>query len=153
MGYHLTILRSAHGKQYPIPLDEAKHAALRLGWECEDTPPTFSLRTGAGTVAVWHQDEELWTKNPEDWGVAPLVTLADALNARVRDDEFETYAADGTTFLHPDDVSLRLQAERESAALIADTLRDQKRIRNFIVGFFAIVAAIGYLIGKSFERT
>lgn len=75
------------------------------------------------------------------------------LNARIRGDQFEIYTADGTSFLHPDDVSLRQQAEQESSALIADSLRDQKRIRNFIAGFFAVAAAIGYLIGKSFERT
>jgi len=154
MGYHLTILRSAHGKQDPISLDEAKRAALKLGWAYEDTSATFSLSTEEGTMTVWHQDDELWTRNPEDWGIAPMITLAHALNARVRGDEFETHAADGTTFFHPDDGPLRQQAERESTALIAKSLReDHQRIRNVIVGFFVIVAALGYLIGKLVERS
>jgi hypothetical protein len=152
MGYHLTILRSRHGKQLPIPLDEAKHAALALGWEYDATPPTLLLRAGEGMAAVSYQEGELWTRNPEEWAIAPMISLAEALNARVRGDEFETYAADGTTFAHPDDASLRPKAARESHALLADYRRDQKRMRNVIVGFFVALAAIGYLIGKLFER-
>ena len=152
MGYHLTILRSTHGKQLPISLDDAKHAAQALGWECEDTPRTLRLHAAEGTAVVWHQDGALWTKNPEAWAIAPMISLADALSARVRGDEFETYKPDGATFLHPDDVPLRREAQRQSTALLDGYRRDQKRMRNVIVAFFLLLAGIAYLIGKSFER-
>ncbi len=50
MGYHLTILRSANGKQLAIPLDEAKRAGRGLGWEFSDDPPKFELGLSEGTA-------------------------------------------------------------------------------------------------------
>jgi hypothetical protein len=153
MGYHLTILRSRQGKQVPIPLEEARHAAPAFGWEYEEDPPAFFLhRTGEATAALWHQDGELWTKDPEDWTIAPMVALASALDARVRGDEFETYTSGGESYFHPDDARLRKEAERESQALIAASMGEHKRIRNFIIAFFIVLGAIGYMIGKWFEQ-
>lgn len=84
MGYHLTILRSANGKQLPISLEEAKLAARGLGWEFSDDPPTFELSLDEGTAVLWHQDAELWTTNPDDRAIAPMVALANALPSRIR---------------------------------------------------------------------
>lgn len=151
MGYHLTILRSANGRQLPIPLEEATLAARGLGWEFHDDPPTFALSLSEGTAVLWHQDDELWTKNPEEWAIAPMVALAGVLGGRLRGDEFETYGVHGNTFLHSDDLVLRKEAERASCALIAEGLRETRRIRNFIVGFFVVLGAIGFLVGKAFE--
>lgn len=152
MGYHLTILRSANGKQLPISLEEAKIAARGLGWKFDDNPPTFELELDEGTAVLWHQDDELWTKNPEEWAFTPMVALANALGGRLRGDEYETYGADGDTYLHPDDVVLGEEAERASAPLLAAHLREQRRIRNFIIAFFVVLGAIGAMIGKAFEN-
>ncbi|QNA90618.1 hypothetical protein G4G28_22720 [Massilia sp. Dwa41.01b] len=152
MGYHLTILRSSHGKQLPISLDEARAAALELGWEYTDTPPTFSLTVPEGTVQLWHDDHALWTKNPEEWGMTPLVEFANALQARVRGEEFESYGANGEVCQHPDDVLLKQEAEQASGALLAQSRREQQRIRNVFVGFFIVLGVLGYVIGKSLEN-
>ena len=153
MGYHLTILRTAQGKQVPISLDEAKAAAGDLGgWNYTDSPPTFELRGKDGTFTLWHQDGELWTKTPEPSDLEPLLTLAKQLSARVRGDEFETYESTDKPFFHPDDLQLREEAESQSRALISRSRREQKLLRFFIVGFFVLLAVVGYFVGKWFER-
>lgn len=152
MGYHLTILRSANGRQLPISLEEAKLAARGLGWEFSDDPPGFELSLEEGTAAVLYQDGELWTKYFDEWAIAPMVALATALGGRLRGDEFESYGADGETFLHPDDVVPGEEAERASSELIAAGLRESRRIRNFIIGFFVVLGAIGFMVGKAFEN-
>jgi len=152
MGYHLTILRSLHGKQVPISLDEARNAALELGWKYTDAPPTFSLPTPDGEVYLWHDEDALWTENPEEWGMAPLIAFATALQGRVRGEEFESYGAGGEVCQHPDDLLLKQEAEQASSALLAPLQREQKRIRNVFVGGFIVLGVAAYLIGKSFER-
>jgi len=152
MGYHLTILRSANGKQLPISLEEAKLAACGLGWAFDDDPPTFEFSVDEGTVVMFYQDGELWTKYFDEWEIAPMVALASALGGRLRGDEHETIDARGGTYLHPDDVVLGEEAKRASSELIAAGLREQKRIRNFIVGFFVVLGAVGFMVGKAFEN-
>jgi hypothetical protein len=152
MGYHLTILRSSQHGQIPIPLDEATVAARALGWECDGSQPAFWRHTDQGTCTLWYQDGELWVKSPELWEIAHLLVLANNLRARVRGDEFETYESTDKTFLHPDDRQLRKEAEVQSKALLSQSMREQKLIRNVIVGFFVTLAVIGYFIGKWFEK-
>jgi hypothetical protein len=152
MGYHVTILRSAAGKQQPIALDEARAAAASIdGWECVDSPPTFALEREERTLTLWYNDGELWTKNPDAWGLDQMVRLAGALDARVRGDEFETYSSSDETYSHPDDVQLGKEAEAASKLLLKAHLREQRVIRNGIIAFFVALAAIGYFIGKWFE--
>jgi hypothetical protein len=80
-----------------------------------------------------------------------MLVLAKFLQARVRGDEWETYDSD-KTFLHPDDVSLREEAEAKSNAFLARELKHQKVFRNAIVGFFVALAAIFFLFGKWLEK-
>lgn len=158
MGYHLTILRSAQGRQVPILLDEARRAAQALGWTFDDSVensdgPAFVREAGADRAVLWHGEGELWTKNPDEWAIGEMIVLARALEARVRGDEFETYASlQEEPYLHADDVRMREEALRQSKASTADSMREQKRIRNVIVGFFVVLGAIAFLIGKSFEQ-
>ena len=83
--------------------------------------------------------------------IPALLELARELGARVRGDEFETYATPDQTYAHPDDRRLAELARADSAKLLADNLAEQKRIRNGIFVFFAVLGAIGFLIGKWFE--
>lgn len=152
MGYHLTILRTAQGRQVPIALDEAMVAARDLGgWDYTESPPKFERRGEEGTCTLWYEDGELWAKTPEPWELEPMLILAKHLGARVRGDEFETYESIDKTFFHPDDLQLRKEAETQSRALLSDSMREQKLIRNVIVGFFIALASVGYLVGKWFE--
>lgn len=153
MSYHLTILRSAAGRQLPISFEEAKAAAAAAGgWTVTDAPATLSIRNGEQLVVLRHADAELWTDNPQPWAIEPMIRLAARLNGRVRGDEFETYRSADATYRHPDDRALKAKAARESARLLERELRLQRRIRNGIVGFFVILGGIGYFIGKQFER-
>jgi hypothetical protein len=152
MGYHLTILRSANGKQLPISLDEAIAATREIGgWAFIESPPTFELRKNERDCTLWYQDGELWAKTPESWELEPMLVLARYLNARVRGDEWETYESLEKTFLHPDDLPLRKDAEAKSRESLSRFQRDQKIARNVIVGFFVVLGVIGYLIGRWME--
>lgn len=152
MGYHVTILRSSQGKRIPISLGEAVSAANSIdGWNYSETPPAFEYSCSEGTCTLWHQDGELWTKNPEEWGINAMLVFAKRLEARVRGDEWETYDSD-TTFLHPDDIPLRTEAEAKSKALLSHELKQQRLIRNAIVGFFVAIGIAAYFIGKWFEN-
>lgn len=152
MGYHVTILRSSQGKQLPISLSEAVSAAESIeGWTYTETPPTFEYSRAEGTCALWYQDGELWTKNPEEWVINAMLVMAKRLKARVRGDEWETYDND-KTYHHPDDIALRAEAETKSNALLSSELKKQRLIRNAIIGFFVVLGIIGFLIGKWFEN-
>jgi hypothetical protein len=151
MAYHMTILRSANGLQLPIALDEALAAARKLpGWSVTGNAE-LNFSDGRGSCALWHSDGELWTRLDDPWVIEPMLELARELGARVRGDEFETYATPDQTYAHPDDKRLAELARADSAKLLADNLAEQKRIRNGIFGFFAVLGAIGFLIGKWFE--
>ncbi|MDP1633742.1 MAG: hypothetical protein Q8L69_03545, partial [Gallionellaceae bacterium] len=148
----VTILRSSQGKQHPISLNEAVSAAKGIeGWSYSENPPTFEYSNAEGTCALWYQDGELWTKNPEKWCINAMLVLARRLEARVRGDEWETYDAD-KTYLHADDISLRAEEEFKSKALLSSELKQQRFIRNAIIGFFVVLGIIGFLIGKWFEN-
>lgn len=152
MSYHVTILRSSQGKQHPISLNEAVSAAKSIeGWSYAETPPTFEYSGAEGTCALWYHDGELWTKNPDEWGINAMLVLARRLEARVRGDEWETCDSD-KTYLHPDDIPLRAEAETKSKVLLSRELKQQRFIRNIIIGIFVLLGIIGFLIGKWFEN-
>ncbi|MDR7375869.1 hypothetical protein J2X19_000527 [Rhodoferax ferrireducens] len=152
MSYHLTILRTANGKLHSITLDEARAAASqRGGWIFNGAQNSFELTNSEGSVTLWFQDGQLWTNSAEAWLFAPLLALAELLGGRVRGDEFETYQSAEVTFFHPDDVPLRREAEAASKLLVEKNIRQEKRIRNGIVGFFVILGFLGFAIGKWFE--
>lgn len=152
MGYHVTILRSSKGKQIPISLNEAISATKSIeGWSYSDEPPTFEYRCNEGTCTLWYQDGELWTKNPQEWELSSMLVLAKRLEARVRGDEWETYEED-KTFLHPDDVRLREEAEAKSKELLFRGLKQERTIRNAIIGFFVVLSIAAYLFGKWLEK-
>lgn len=152
MAYHLTILRSANGLQLPISRDEALAGARKMpGWSVTgETELAFS--DGRGSCTLWHSDGELWTRLDDTWVIEPMLELARELGARVRGDEFETYATPEQTYAHPDDKRLAQAARADSAQLLAAHVAEQRRIRNAIIGFFVVLGAIGFLVGKWFER-
>jgi hypothetical protein len=106
MGYHVTILRTDQGQQISISLDEVVSATSNIdGWRYLESPPTFEFHSKEHSCTLWFQDGELWTKNPEEWQLGLMVSLAKRLNARVRGDELETYITENETYQHPDDKS------------------------------------------------
>jgi ribosomal protein L22 len=153
MSYHLTLLRSAAGRQIPISFEEAKAAAAALeGWTVTEAPPILSIGTGERQTMLRHADGELWTDQPTPWTIEHMLALAPLLQGRVRGDEFETYRTADAIYRHPDDRALKAQAARESAQLLQRELRLQRRIRNGIFGFFLVLGVIGYWVGKQFEK-
>lgn len=152
MSYHLTILQTANGKLHSIALDEVHAAASqRGGWIFNGAQTSFELTSSEGSVTLWFQDGQLWTNSAEAWLFAPLLALAELLCGRVRGDEFETYQSAEVTFFHPDDVPLRRESEATSKLLVEKNIRQEKRIRNGIVGFFVFWGCLGFAIGKWFE--
>lgn len=153
MGYHVTILRTHPGKQIPISLEEAISATRGIdGWRYHESPPTFEFQAEEGSCALRYQDGVLWTQNPEAWQLGVMVALANSLDARVRGDEWETYDLAGNAYQHPDDIPLRKAAEARTKTLLAESMREQRFIRNAIVGFFVVLAVLGYLFGKWLEQ-
>jgi len=153
MSYHVTILRTANGKAVPIELEAAVATAGMLeGWRYVAQDRSFHMQRGEDALALWYQDGELWTSNPEEWALDAMIAFAKPLEARVRGDEFETYETAARTYEHPDDLTSRRDSQRESKALLAASLREQRMIRRGIVGFFVALGTAGFFIGRSFER-
>jgi hypothetical protein len=152
MSYHLTILRSTNGKQIPILLEDVKTAAHQMGnWEFTDSPPTFTFTLPQGEITMWYETDEgeIWAKSQgEIWELYPMIALANSLNARVRGDEFETYETADKTYFHPDDEPIK----KECLRVTQHSLKEQRRIRNVIIGFFIILGIIAFIIGKQFEQ-
>jgi hypothetical protein len=152
MGYHVTILRTDNLKQLPISLPEIASATGEIpGWRYRESPPGCEFHGPEGVCTLAYQDGELWTKNPEAWELGVMVALAGRLGARVRGDEWETYDETGNAFLHSDDAALRKEGEARTTDLLARSMREQRTIRNAIVGFFVFLGIVAYFIGKSFE--
>lgn len=149
MSYHLTILRSCQGRQIEISLEDVKTATHNMdNWQFADSPPTFTFTGPQGIITIWYDEGEIWTESRgELWEFEPILTLAQKLNARVRGDELETYETADKTYFHPDDALLK----KEALGFVQESLKQQKRIRNFIIGFFVVLGIIGFLIGKQFE--
>ena len=152
MGYHVTILRTNNGEQLPVSLNEAVAGIDGLEeWRYHESSKTFDFQGHNGSFSLQYQDGELWTKNPEEWQLSEMVTLAAKLNARVRGDEWETYDSSGNAYEHPDDVSLRKQAKAQSQEMLASSIKEHKFIRNGIIGIFVVLGVIAYSIGKWLE--
>ncbi len=154
MSYHVTILRSALGKQVPIPIEQARDVALELGeWTFSESPPTFEVKRGSASCTLRYQDGELWAKTPEPWELEPMLALAAKLGARVRGDEYETYISPEETYNHPDDIALRREDEAMSRKMLRRDPLSPQWVRVYIIGFFGVLGVIAFLVGKWFERS
>ena len=137
MGYHVTILRTQGKTSLPITEDEIERAAATLPGGRYDRAER-TLRADGG-MQLWHQDGELWTKNPDVAGLERMIALADALGARVRGDEGETYRSQGDSYIHPDDED----AHRATAASSDRRRRRERRtwiVRGIVVALLVILA-------------
>jgi hypothetical protein len=131
MGYHVTILRSRARRQAPIARNEVEAAvaarsdlvATPRGDELEITLPAEG---GSSPLLIW-QDGEVWTSNPDERTIQLMLELAEALGARVRGDELETYRTVNETFIHPDDEKDVRLARSSSNGLLW-----RSRIKGFI---------------------
>lgn len=153
MSYHLTILRSTAGTQTLIPIDEVETAAEALGWTMTGEPPMLWKESDdLQPVLLHYTDGELWTDDPQPQAIEQMLHLADALDARVRGDDFETYRTAVETYDHPDDRLLGDLAETRSQELLKADLRFEKMFRNGVVTFVVVLAIAAYFIGKHFEK-
>ena len=137
MGYHVTILRTEAKRSLPIGEDEIERAASALsGWRYDRAARTLHADDG---LQLWFADGELWTKNPDDIALERMIALANALGARVRGDEGETYRSPDDAYAHPDDEDDR----RAAAALSAQWARRERRtwiVRGIVVALLALAA-------------
>lgn len=155
MGYHMTILRTLKQRQLDITLNEARSAAENTsGWQYDRVDECFTFTGPQGTIDVFHDEGELWLQDfhGEAWQLEPMLALANTLNARVRGDELETYESIDKTYFHPDDTIIRKEARIAGKEIVEKGLRESKRIRNIIVGFFVILGIIAFIVGKQFEQ-
>jgi hypothetical protein len=137
MGYHVTILRTRGKASLPIIEDEIERAAATLpGWRYDRAARTLHAEGG---MQLWWQDGQLWTKNPDDDGLDRMIALADALGARVRGDEGETYRSLDDAYAHPDD-----EDDHRAAAASLDRWRRRERrtwiVRGIVVALLVILA-------------
>ena len=105
MGYHVTILRpTGHPNQSITISDLQSDSVENLGWRYVTENDSVSLKNGQDpTQTLYLSEGTLWTSNPTEAALRRMVELAEVLGARVRGDELETYRADLTTHVHPDD--------------------------------------------------
>jgi hypothetical protein len=137
MGYHVTILRTRGRTSLPITEDEIELAAATLpGGRYDRAERTLHADGG---MQLWYQDGELWTKNPDVDGFERMIALADALGARVRGDEGETYRSLDDSYTHPDD-----EDDQRAAAASLDRWRRRERrtwiVRGIVVALLVILA-------------
>jgi hypothetical protein len=137
MGYHVTILRTRGKESLPIAEDDIERAASALpGWRYDRAERTLHADGG---LQLWFADGELWTKNPDDTALARMIALADALGARVRGDEGETYRTPDDAYAHPDD-----EDERRAAAAASERWARRERrtwmFRGIVVALLVILA-------------
>ncbi|MFL6632652.1 MAG: hypothetical protein ACJ8HJ_10105 [Massilia sp.] len=137
MGYHVAIVRTRGAQALPIAEDEIERAAATLpGWRYDRAERTLHAD---GRPQLWWADGELWTKNPDDAALGRMIALADALGARVRGDEGETYRSPDDAYPHPDD-----EDGRRTAAALSDRWHRRERrrwiLRGVVVALLAIVA-------------
>lgn len=99
------------------------------------------------------QHGELWVKNPEEDELQMMLEIADKLGdrARVRGDEFETYKSLNETYIHPDDIKEKEDAERLGTEFIRNTKRTSSYFKYGVILFFILIGLIGFYIGKKFE--
>jgi hypothetical protein len=109
MGYHIVLLRSP---AKAITWKQLSTAARKLGWEADDATREVRLTDGDRLAArvIQGDDGEPWCKLMDDAELGHVIRLADALGARARGDEFESYRSVDDWYVHPDD-----EAERSAA--------------------------------------
>ncbi|MDP1658718.1 MAG: hypothetical protein Q8L73_05130 [Methylotenera sp.] len=160
MGYHVHILRKKNGRLKPILRSELETLVSII--------PNLSIKpanlksseltlvaSSNGKEIVWLtlQNGELWTKNPQENELQVMLEIADKLGdgARVRGDEFETYKSLDETYIHPNDVKEKEDAERLGLELIKNTKRTSLYFKYGIILFFILIGLVGFFIGKMFE--
>jgi hypothetical protein len=97
-------------------------------------------RNRCRTTLTW-QDGEIWTQNPDDDTFQLMIELAQALGARVRGDELETYRSVSETYSHPEDA----QAATESREYVARLRRKHRLLQLLpLAPFVAAALLVGY---------
>lgn len=137
MGYHITLLCSPPRM---ITWPELSDAARRLGWQADDATREVRLGSGDHLVArVMHGDDgEPWCKLMNEEELGHVITLAGALSARARGDEFESYRSVEDWYVHPADKAEREAADAARAALPSRSAR-QWRARLMTVAVFVVI--------------
>lgn len=138
MGSHITIVRTQAGRSWPITTDEVEAALQRLHSPYVLAPDARAdarvhdpTRAGEADV-MFLQVGELWVSNPSRQLLGMMIELARVLEARVRNDDFETYRTVFETYIHPDDAALAAQARAGR--------------RSYVVGA-AVPIGVGMLLG------
>jgi hypothetical protein len=144
MGYHVNILRTKDGKKIPFSVSELKQAAESLsGWKFESDKAKASFYMDDNhIVTVWCTKGEIWANNPDEDALAAMIHLADALKARVRGDEFETYRSPQDWYIHDNDKISKSKAEHEGNEIIRRTRRHGWIMHMTIFGIFAVFVLI-----------
>ncbi len=85
----------------------------------DDTFGVTLQRAGGLEVDLFWSEEEcsLYTTHPETDILAAMIDLAQAVNGRVRGQNFETYKTPYESYVHPDDQELIKQVKKSSAKI------------------------------------
>lgn len=144
MSYHVTILKTRHGRPESVGFSELCNAANQLpDVEVSTAGDRLTiLRSGDELFSLWWQNGEAWTTNPDETTLALMIDIADRVGGRVRGDEFETYRAANDTYFHPDDQQLFDRARHEVDTLIRDTRRRSLVLHSSIFVTFLALALL-----------
>ncbi len=147
MAYHVTIIPAEKRSAEPITSAELdRKPVTELGWLLVQQDGETVLRSESEpAVDLFLHEGTLWTSNPTEPALRKIVVLADALGARARGDEFETYRSDLSTYLHPED-RRQIEATRISAfAVIMNRYGYSALIVLGIAGAALILKSCGML--------
>lgn len=129
MGYDVSIIRTIGGRRKRIlPEEIAAFTQRKPDWFFDESAQTLERRSG-NEAGFWlsTSDLEITAKEPTEAQTALMIEVAQALNARVRGDNLETYRSPTETFDHPDDARLLQQANG-----VASLPSMSARVSNYI---------------------
>jgi hypothetical protein len=151
MSVSLTILRTLDGHKIPISLEEFMAAAAALGgWETDARKRLASTAMPqGGYLTVRWAEGEVWADvTAYEAAPAALLPLADALRARLRDEDFMTYSSVHEIYRHADDELEASKAARRSALPIAPRAHFSRILKLAILVALASVAVASWWSGR-----
>lgn len=143
MGYNVTIIRTVAGRRQDIPPQDLAAALSTVsGWKYERNTGTLEREAGE-EKGFWLDvtSRELEAKEPTEPQIALMIELANALSARVRGDDLETYRTPTETYVHVDDERLRRSAVLPGKQ---NPTRSQ-RVANYIKIGALVLLALNFL--------
>jgi hypothetical protein len=147
MGYHVSIIRTGPRENTITQEEIISVVEGQFGFELDHDESgsitQMSREISGEEVLIFHDENELWAKNPGDNTLKVMIEIANVLGngARVRGDEGESYKNETETYVHPDDTN----------SFVKESRIHWKDLVSWTVPAFAVLSGI-FMIGALLFR-